>query len=76
MSHAKETLTRNTALQPEPVKPEIKLADEEVSDVSLATFRVFDKENAAGSQRLSRKNPGDRHIQHRCDRADDKVNKD
>jgi hypothetical protein len=58
MSHVKETLTRNTALQPEPVKPEIKLADEEVSDVSLATFRVFDKENAADSQRLSRKNPG------------------
>jgi hypothetical protein len=40
MSHAKRTLTRNTALHPEPVKPEITLADEEVSDVSLATFRV------------------------------------
>jgi hypothetical protein len=45
MSHAKETLTRNTALQPEPVKPEITLGDEEVSDVSLATFHVVDKEN-------------------------------
>ena len=49
MSHAKETLTRNTALQPEPVKPEITLGDEEVSDVSLATFHVVDKENAAGA---------------------------
>jgi hypothetical protein len=58
MSHAKETLTRNTALQPEPVKPEITLADEEVSDVSLATFHVVDKENAADGQRLSRKNRG------------------
>ena len=58
MSHAKETLTRNTALQPEPVKPEITLGDEEVSDVSLATFHVVDKENAADGQRLYRKNPG------------------
>ena len=58
MSHAKETLTRNTALQPEPVKPEITLGDEEVSDVSLATFHVFEKENAANGQRLSPKNPG------------------
>jgi hypothetical protein len=58
MSHAKETLTRNTALQPEPVKPEITLGDEEVSDVSLATFHVVDKENAVDGQRLSRKNPG------------------
>ena len=45
MSHAKEALTRNTALQPEPVKPELTLGDEEVSDVSLATFHVVDKEN-------------------------------
>ena len=58
MSHAKETLTRNTALQSEPVKPEITLGDEEVSDVSLATFHVVDKESAADGQRLSRKNPG------------------
>ena len=58
MSHAKETLTRNTALRPEPVKPEITLGDEEVSDVSLATFHVLDKENAAEGRRLSRKNPG------------------
>ena len=57
MSHAKGTLTRNTALQPEPVKPEITLGDEEVSDVSLATFHVVDKENAADGQRLSRKTP-------------------
>jgi hypothetical protein len=40
------------------VKPEITLGDEEVSDVSLATFHVVDKENAADGQRLSRKNPG------------------
>ena len=58
MSHAKQTLTRNTALHPEPVKPEITLGDEEVSDVSLATFHVLDKENAAEGQRLFRKNPG------------------
>ena len=58
MSHAKQTLTRNTALHPEPVKPEITLGDEEVCDVSLATFRAFDKENATDGQRLSRKNPG------------------
>ena len=58
MSHAKQTLTRNTALHPEPVKPEITLGDEEVSDVSLATFHVLDKENAAEGERLSRKNPG------------------
>jgi hypothetical protein len=51
MSHAKRTLTRNTALNPEPVKPEITLGDEEVSDVSLATFRVFDRENAADGQK-------------------------
>ena len=57
MSHAKQTLTRNTALHPEPVKPEITLGDEEVSDVSLA-FHVVDKENAAEGQRLSRKSPG------------------
>jgi hypothetical protein len=44
MSHAKQTLTRNTALHPEPVKPEITLGDEEVSDASLATFHVLDKE--------------------------------
>ena len=56
MSHAKRTLTRNTALNPEPVKPEITLGHEEVSDVSLATFRVFDKENAADGQ-TSRKTP-------------------
>ena len=55
MSHAKRTLTRNTALNPEPVKPEITLGDEEVSDVSLATFRVFDKENAADGQRFPEK---------------------
>jgi hypothetical protein len=54
MLHAKETLTRNTALH----EPEITLGDEEVSDVSLATFHVVDKENAADGQRLSRKNPG------------------
>jgi quercetin dioxygenase-like cupin family protein len=35
MSHAKQTLTRNTALYPEPVNPEITLGDEEVSDVTL-----------------------------------------
>jgi len=52
MSHAKQTLTRNTALHPEPVKPEITLGDEEVSHVSLATFHVLDKENAAEGQRL------------------------
>ena len=57
MSHAKRTLTRNTALNPEPVKPEITLGDEEVSDVSLATFRVFDKENAADGQRFPGKTP-------------------
>ena len=51
MSHAKQTLTRNTALHPEPVKPEITLGDEEVSDVSLATFHVVDKENAADGQK-------------------------
>jgi hypothetical protein len=60
MSHAKETLTRNTALQSEPVKPEITLGDEEVSDVSLATFHVVDRENVADGQRLSRISGGAR----------------
>jgi hypothetical protein len=58
MSHAKQAATGNTAMNPEPVKPEITVGDEEVSDVSLATFHVFEKENAANGQRLSRKNPG------------------
>jgi len=56
MSHAKQAATGNTAMNLEPVKPEITVGDEEVSDVSLATFHVF--ENAANGQRLSRKNPG------------------
>jgi len=59
MSHAKETLTRNTALQPEPVKPEITLGDEEVSDVSLATFYVFDK--VGGSSGRGRFTPSCSH---------------
>ena len=47
MSHAKQAATGNTAINPEPVKPEITVGDEEISDVSLATFHVFEKENAA-----------------------------
>lgn len=34
-----------------PVTQEITLAEEEISGVSLATFHVFDKENAAKPQR-------------------------
>jgi len=58
MSQAEQAATGNTAMNPEPVKPEIAVGDEEVSDVSLATFHVFEKENAANGQRLSPKNPG------------------
>jgi hypothetical protein len=58
MSQAEQAATGNTAMNPEPVKPEITVGDEEVSDVSLATFLVFEKENAANGQRLSPKNPG------------------
>ena len=39
-----------TARHP-PVTQEITLAEEEISGVSLATFHVFDKENAAKPQR-------------------------
>ena len=39
---AADPLTRNTG-----VSHEIYLGEEEISDISLATFYVFDKENAA-----------------------------
>jgi hypothetical protein len=42
MSQAEQAATGNTAMNPEPVKPEITVGDEEVSDVSLATFHVFE----------------------------------
>jgi hypothetical protein len=42
MSHAKQASKRNTA-----ANCEIKLDEEEIADVSLATFYVFDTENAA-----------------------------
>jgi hypothetical protein len=42
---AQDTSARNTA-----VSREITLRDEEVSDVSLATFHVFDKESQAGER--------------------------
>jgi hypothetical protein len=43
---ATDVLTRNTG-----VNHEITLCDEEISDVSLATFHVFDTENAATFRR-------------------------
>ena len=42
MSYAKQASKRNTA-----ANREIKLDEEEIADVSLATFYVFDTENAA-----------------------------
>ena len=42
MSHAKQASKQNTA-----INPEITLGEEEISDVSLATFHVFDAENPA-----------------------------
>ena len=41
MSYAKQVAKRNTA-----ANREIELGEEEIADVSLATFYVFDKENA------------------------------
>jgi hypothetical protein len=43
MSHAKQAAMGSTGMNPEPAKPEITVGDEEVSDVSLATFHVFEK---------------------------------
>ncbi len=42
MSYAKQVSNRNTA-----ANCEIELGEEEIADVSLATFYVFDAENAA-----------------------------
>ena len=46
-SGASAAVTQPTA----PVTQELTLAEEEISGVSLATFHVFDKENAAKPQR-------------------------
>jgi hypothetical protein len=43
--------TADMPAHPAPVTQEITLAEEEISGVSLATFHVFDKENAAKPQR-------------------------
>jgi hypothetical protein len=51
MSYAKQASKRNTA-----ANREIKLDEEEIADVSLATFYVFDTENAA--PRVQRLVPG------------------
>jgi hypothetical protein len=42
MSYAKQASKRNTA-----ANREIELGEEEIADVSLATFHIFDAENAA-----------------------------
>jgi hypothetical protein len=42
MSYAKQVAKRNSA-----ANREIELGEEEIADVSLATFYVFDTENAA-----------------------------
>jgi hypothetical protein len=42
MSYAKQALRQNTA-----TNREITLGEEEIADVSLATFHVFDPENPA-----------------------------
>jgi hypothetical protein len=46
MSYAKQALKLNTA-----TNREITLGEEEISDVSLAAFHVFDAENPAASKR-------------------------
>ena len=43
--------TADMAARRAPAAQEITLAEEEISGVSLATFHVFDKENAAKPQR-------------------------
>jgi hypothetical protein len=43
--------TADMTARPAPVTQEITLAEEDMSGVSLATFHVFDKENAAKPQR-------------------------
>jgi hypothetical protein len=53
MSYAKQVSKRNTA-----ANREIKFGEEEVADVSLATFYVFDAENAAAPARSQRLVPG------------------
>jgi hypothetical protein len=58
MAQAKQASTRNTGVSREAANLEITLGEEEISDVSLATFHVFAKENAANGLRLPRKNPG------------------
>ena len=49
MSYAKQVSNRNTA-----ANCEIELGEEEIADVSLATFYVFDAENAAAPARGQR----------------------
>ena len=53
MLHANRASKRNTA-----VGRAIDLAEEEISDVSLATFYVFDAENPAASPLRQRAVPG------------------
>ncbi len=53
MSYAKQVSNRNTA-----ANCEIELGEEEIADVSLATFYVFDAENAAAPARGQRLVPG------------------
>jgi hypothetical protein len=61
MSHTKRSSKGNSAVNSEPLIPEIALGEEELSDVSLATFPVFGKEDTARGQeggRLARRRPG------------------
>ena len=50
MSHAKQASKQNTAID-----GEIRLGEEEISDVSLSTFYVFDAENAVTPARAQRR---------------------
>jgi hypothetical protein len=53
MSYAKQASRQNTA-----TNREITLGEEEISDVSLAAFHVFDAENAAAPRRGQRRLQG------------------
>jgi hypothetical protein len=50
MSHAKQASKQNTAID-----REIGLGEEEISDVSLSTFYIYDAENAAAPARGQRR---------------------
>ena len=69
MSHTKRSSKGNSAVNSEPLIPEIALGEEEFSDVSLATFPVFGKEDTAKGQeggRLARRRPGGCGCGHSC----------